>query len=169
MVSLGTLIVIIIKARNLPNKVRIGKQNPYATLSYGITKKKTSAIERGGQAPEWDQEFRFEISEEGPARLEEEAVVGPTGGVSANHAAPTSTPKEKVVPSPKLLRVACWADDARDPRIIGEGSVDLDIVLKKGTFDGGSCQSSLSLKSLTTTQQPGSRSKTRLVQLEKSI
>ena len=169
MVSLGTLIVIVIKARNLPNKVRLGKQNPYATLSYGITKKKTSAIERGGQAPEWDQEFRFEISEEGPAKLEEEAVVGPTGGVSANHAPPPATNQEKVVRSPKLLRVACWADDARDPRIIGEGVVDLDIVLKKGTFDGQLCRYSHRVLSLITPRQPGSRSKTKLVQPEKFI
>lgn len=44
---LGTLVVIVIRARNLPNRVRIGKQNAYALVVYGPHKKRTKTIERG--------------------------------------------------------------------------------------------------------------------------
>lgn len=146
--------MVIIKAKNLPNKVRIGKQNPYATVTYGINKKKTTAIERGGQAPEWDEEFRFVIPEDLNDVVPDGAIVSRTGGV---------LPVSSVVPaaaSPavgsgtgegakdtlskgsergaKILKLACWADDPRDPKLIGEAHIPLEETLKKGTKDGES-------------------------------
>lgn len=36
----------------------------------------------------------------------------------------------------KKLNVACYADDAKEPELIGECAVDIDEVLKKGEVDG---------------------------------
>jgi hypothetical protein len=38
----------------------------------------------------------------------------------------------------KSLRVACYADDAKEPEMIGECVVPIDEVLKKGEVDGES-------------------------------
>ncbi|KAL7343762.1 C2 domain-containing protein [Rhodotorula toruloides] len=114
---LGTLVVIVLRAKNLPNRVRIGKQNPYATVTYGLHKKRTDTIERGGQQPEWDAEFRFEILKDDSNSL----VVAPLA---------TGYP-----PGRRVLRIACWADDARDPKLIGEGELDIEETIKVGKFD----------------------------------
>ncbi|GJN90361.1 hypothetical protein Rhopal_003372-T1 [Rhodotorula paludigena] len=177
---LGTLVVIVIRAKNLPNKARLGKQNPYCTVTYGLHKKRTNTIERGGQQPEWDAEFRFEILKDGLGGEEQltgaGVVVNPKGGVlpaaagsatassgasiaskdgaspsaaaGAGAAAGTSKLDKRnsntlVVapvatgypPGRKVLKLACWADDSRDPKLIGEGELDLEDTLKKGRFD----------------------------------
>lgn len=41
-------------------------------------------------------------------------------------------------PVGKKLNVACYADDAKEPELIGECAVDIDDVLKKGEVDGES-------------------------------
>lgn len=150
---LGTLVVIVLRAKNLPNRVRIGKQNPYATVTYGLHKKRTSTIERGGQQPEWDAEFRFEILKDGlggeeqlaaeastlvnasggigPLPPTKEGVTASASGTSLVAASPiTGHPSGK-----KVLRIACWADDARDPKLIGEGELDIEGTIKAGTSD----------------------------------
>ncbi|BGP17786.1 hypothetical protein JCM10213_001712 [Rhodosporidiobolus nylandii] len=140
---LGTLVVIVLRAKNLPNRVRIGKQNPYATISYGLHKKRTETIPRGGQQPEWDAEFRFEILREGLGGEEqskaEGAVVNAAGGVG-----PALPAKEGQALAPqttvygsgnRVLRIACWADDAREPKLIGEGELNIEETIRKGKFD----------------------------------
>lgn len=159
---LGTLVVIVLRAKNLPNRVRIGKQNPYATVTYGLHKKRTDTIERGGQQPEWDAEFRFEILKDGlggeeQLAAEQKAVVTQKGGVlPAKSGAGTGTEaaskhekrdSNSLVVAPlatgyppgrRVLRIACWADDARDPKLIGEGELDIEETIKVGKFDGAS-------------------------------
>jgi hypothetical protein len=150
---LGTLVVIVLRAKNLPNRVRIGKQNPYATVTYGLHKKRTSTIERGGQQPEWDAEFRFEILKEGMGGEEQLAAetstlvnasggIGPLppakDGLTASVSRTSLTPATATTPYPpgkRVLRIACWADDARDPKLIGEGELDIEQTIKQGTFD----------------------------------
>lgn len=46
-------------------------------------------------------------------------------------------PVKKAAPSggKKILKIACYADDHREPDFIGEGFVDLKGVLKTGEFD----------------------------------
>ncbi|GEM08684.1 calcineurin temperature suppressor Cts1 [Rhodotorula toruloides] len=156
---LGTLVVIVLRAKNLPNRVRIGKQNPYATVTYGLHKKRTDTIERGGQQPEWDAEFRFEILKDGlggeeQLAADQKAVVTSKGGVlPANSAAGGGTDaaskhekrdSNSLVVAPlatghppgrRVLRIACWADDARDPKLIGEGELDIEETIKVGKFD----------------------------------
>ncbi|KAI0773948.1 hypothetical protein C8Q74DRAFT_1368473 [Fomes fomentarius] len=108
---IGTLIVVILKARNLPNKRHIGKQDPYCQVIFNGEKRRTKAIKRGGQHPEWDEEIRFELYEDsngkGPPKVE--------GG--------------------NYLAIACYADDPREPDLIGESKVDLTEVLTKGETD----------------------------------
>ncbi|KAI9887180.1 MAG: hypothetical protein M1823_001007 [Watsoniomyces obsoletus] len=58
---IGDLVVIIDKAKNLPNRKTIGKQDPYCAARLGKEAKKTETDKRGGQTPRWDQELRFVV------------------------------------------------------------------------------------------------------------
>jgi len=51
--EIGTLIVIIDRARNLPNRKTMGKQDPYCAARLGKEAKKTETDKRGGQTPKW--------------------------------------------------------------------------------------------------------------------
>ncbi|GAA5947429.1 hypothetical protein JCM3775_000855, partial [Rhodotorula graminis] len=155
---LGTLVCIVLRAKNLPNKARIGKQNPYCTIQYGLHKKRTATIERGGQQPEWDAEFRFEVPRDDLASLDGDddhhppAHVTRDGGVLPSSAASTTSSSSTLAkldkarpvvpplatgypPNRRVLRIACWADDARDPKLIGEGELDFEATVKSGKFD----------------------------------
>lgn len=57
----GTLIIIIMKAKNLYNKRAVSKQNPYCSVRIAKHSARTKAITRGGQAPLWDHEARFKL------------------------------------------------------------------------------------------------------------
>jgi len=50
---IGTLVVIMDRARNLPNKRTMGKQDPYCAARLGKEAKKTKTDKRGGQTPKW--------------------------------------------------------------------------------------------------------------------
>jgi hypothetical protein len=65
------------------------------------------------------------------------------------------------------MKIACFADDARDPTLIGETSVDLTEVLTKGETDGAPIQ--LPGVSSLTIRQNGFRFPPRPSMLEKSI
>ncbi|KAF8745938.1 hypothetical protein AX14_004239, partial [Amanita brunnescens Koide BX004] len=127
---IGTLIVVVLKANHLPNKRHIGKQDPYCVVSVNGEKRRTKAIKRGGQHPEWDEEIRFTLFEDNnasdqaaqkadsPARLPPKSPRGP-----------------KNIKGGKTMKVACFADDPREPDFIGEADVDLTEVLTKGETD----------------------------------
>ena len=51
--EIGTLVVVIDKAKNLPNRKTIGKQDPYCAARLGKHAKKTATDIRGGQTPKW--------------------------------------------------------------------------------------------------------------------
>ncbi|TPX06748.1 uncharacterized protein E0L32_002244 [Thyridium curvatum] len=59
--EIGTLVLIIDRAKNLPNRKTIGKQDPYCAARLGKEAKKTKTDIRGGQTPRWDQELRFTV------------------------------------------------------------------------------------------------------------
>ncbi|KAG9248147.1 hypothetical protein BJ878DRAFT_489674 [Calycina marina] len=59
--EIGTLVVIVDRAKNLPSRKSIGKQNPYCAARLGKEAKKTETDRRGGQTPKWDQELRFTV------------------------------------------------------------------------------------------------------------
>ncbi|KAF8138187.1 hypothetical protein EV363DRAFT_1445093 [Boletus edulis] len=128
--EIGTLIAVVLKAKNLPNKRHIGKQAPYCLVTLNEERRRTKVIKRGGQHPEWDEEFRFTIYEDVEAGLVRSAP--------GSHTPPPLPPKKK---SPKkikggnFMRLQCYADDARDPDFIGEALVDLTEALTKGETD----------------------------------
>ncbi|CAO1603074.1 hypothetical protein XANCAGTX0491_006666 [Xanthoria calcicola] len=61
--EIGTLVVIVDRAKNLPNRKTMGKQDPYCAARLGKEAKKTDTDKRGGQTPKWDQELRFTVHE----------------------------------------------------------------------------------------------------------
>ncbi|KAI0676851.1 hypothetical protein C8Q78DRAFT_1065553 [Trametes maxima] len=129
---IGTLIVVILKARNLPNKRHIGKQDPYCQVIFNGEKRRTKAIKRGGQHPEWDEEIRFELfgdTDDIPHIPELSDGPPPPPPPKSNSKGP---PKVK---GGKFMSVACFAEDPREPDLIGETKVDLTEVLTKGETD----------------------------------
>ncbi|KAI0171054.1 hypothetical protein BJ166DRAFT_494928 [Pestalotiopsis sp. NC0098] len=58
---IGTLVLIVDRAKNLPNRKTIGKQDPYCAARLGKEAQKTTTDVRGGQTPKWDQELRFPV------------------------------------------------------------------------------------------------------------
>ncbi|KAG9045152.1 hypothetical protein FS837_006951 [Tulasnella sp. UAMH 9824] len=129
--KLGTLVVVVLKAKNLPNKRHIGKQDPYCVLKLDDQTRRTKAVKRGGQHPEWDDELRFPIYE----TAEEELTK--TGG-KGDGDAPPPPPKDGAKakkPSKRIMNLLCYADDPREPDLIGEATVDLTEALTKGEMD----------------------------------
>jgi Ca2+-dependent lipid-binding protein len=51
--DIGTLVVIVDRAKNLPNRKSVGKQDPYCAARLGKEAKKTETDRRGGQTPKW--------------------------------------------------------------------------------------------------------------------
>lgn len=51
--EIGTLVLIVDRAKNLPNRKTIGKQDPYVAARLGKEAKKTTTDIRGGQTPRW--------------------------------------------------------------------------------------------------------------------
>lgn len=146
--------------RNLPDKSRFGKQDPFCTITVNEKKQRTKAIKRGGQHPEWDEEFRFTImedvedvlfrSESQPDGLSAStSQVGtssnePQQGVTTTAALANKSRKGPLSKKGgKSMKVACWADDSKEPEMISECVVNIDEVLKQGEEDGElsrSCQ-----------------------------
>ncbi|RPD61943.1 hypothetical protein L226DRAFT_613288 [Lentinus tigrinus ALCF2SS1-7] len=126
---IGTLIVVILKARNLPNKRHIGKQDPFCQVIFNGEKRRTKAIKRGGQHPEWDEEIRFELFEDTDELPHVPGADPPPPPPKSNGKGP---PKVK---GGNHLALSCYADDPREPDLIGESKVDLTEVLTKGETD----------------------------------
>ncbi|THH33776.1 hypothetical protein EUX98_g419 [Antrodiella citrinella] len=129
--EVGTLIAVILKARNLPNKRHIGKQDPYCTIAFNGEKRRTKAIKRGGQHPEWDEEIRFTLYED----MSVEPIT-----VNQDGTPPPPPPKKEdrgpvKIKGGKAMALACYAEDMREPDLIGETKVDLSEVLSKGETD----------------------------------
>lgn len=115
--------------RNLPNKRHIGKQDPYCTVEHNGHTRRTKAIKRGGQHPEWDEEVRFSLLEDPNA---------PAAHAGTDPDAPLPPPKKpgEDILGGKSMKIACYAEYMRDPEFIGETQVDLTEVLTKGETDG---------------------------------
>ena len=59
--ELGTLVVVVLKAKNLHDRHSFYKQDPYTKITLNGKTSKTEADVKGGQRPEWDAEFRFPV------------------------------------------------------------------------------------------------------------
>ncbi|TFL00564.1 hypothetical protein BDV98DRAFT_569216 [Pterulicium gracile] len=130
---IGTLVAVVLKARNLPNKRHIGKQSPYCALNFNGEKQRTKAIKKGGQHPEWDEEVRFSIY---AADVNDDFEIVP----HPNGSAPPPPPKEDTKGPRKVkggtqMKLHCFADDPREPEVIGETVVDISEVLTTGETD----------------------------------
>ncbi|KAG9003363.1 hypothetical protein FRB94_003186 [Tulasnella sp. JGI-2019a] len=130
--KIGTVVVVILKAKNLPNKRHIGKQDPYCVLKLNGETRRTNAVKRGGQHPEWDEELRFPVYESVEDEL---ARTAGNGDVP-----PPPPPKDGAAPTPKkkakqIMNLHCYADDPREPDLIGDTTVDLTEALTKGEID----------------------------------
>ncbi|GMK59799.1 hypothetical protein CspeluHIS016_0900160 [Cutaneotrichosporon spelunceum] len=138
---LGTLVVVVGTARNLPNKSRFGKQDPFCTVQIGNMKRKTQPIKRGGQHPEWDEELRFPIHEDVDDMLAASTSKplpgepGQPGVVTPQSMASKSRKPAAKKASARVMKVAVWADDIKEPELIGEVTVGFDNVLVKGEVD----------------------------------
>ncbi|KAG0296592.1 hypothetical protein BGZ98_000884 [Dissophora globulifera] len=53
---IGELIIIPIQGRDLPNRERFGKQNPFILFKLGNVSRRTSTDVRGGQRPRWNDD-----------------------------------------------------------------------------------------------------------------
>ncbi|KAI5969293.1 hypothetical protein CANMA_001613 [Candida margitis] len=60
----GTLVIMVVRAKHLPNRRKLDKQSPYVVVRLGTTAKKTKSDFRAGQTPEWTHEIRFDITRE---------------------------------------------------------------------------------------------------------
>ncbi|EIW82210.1 hypothetical protein CONPUDRAFT_103096 [Coniophora puteana RWD-64-598 SS2] len=128
--EIGTLIVVILKARNLVNKRHFGKQDPYCAATLNGDTRRTKAVKRGGQHPEWDEEFRFTIFED----VEDELARTAHGSDTPPPPPPKKASKKKIKGG-KTMRLSCYSDEPRDPELIGEALVNLTEVLTRGETD----------------------------------
>ena len=119
------------KQQHLPNKRHIGKQDPYCSITLNGEKRKTRAIKRGGQRPEWDEELRFTLYEDADDHTP------PANGETPPPPPPKDNKRKKKIKGGNMMAIACYADDPKDPELIGETEVDLTEVLIKGEKDGG--------------------------------
>lgn len=156
---LGELTVVILRARNLQDKSKVGKQSPYAVVTYEGDRKRTAAKKKGGQHPEWDEEVRFRIYEDaedivrrpvraphssdppvapdslnGTPSRESSASSSGVGGRTGGSSLPP-IPGEVRMPARKSMTVQIFADDAKEPKLVGEAVVDLSQVIKSGEHD----------------------------------
>ncbi|KAJ7228839.1 hypothetical protein GGX14DRAFT_538898 [Mycena pura] len=124
--EIGTLIVIVLKAQHLPNKRNIGKQDPYCSVAVNGEKQRTKVLKRGGQHPEWDDELRFTLYEDDSV-----TTTGP------NSTPPPPPPKDgkRKIKGGSIMKLSCFADDPREPDLIGQADVDLTEVLTTGETD----------------------------------
>ena len=51
--EIGTLVLIVDRGKNLPNRRTMGKQSAYCAARLGKEAKKTDTDKRGGQTPKW--------------------------------------------------------------------------------------------------------------------
>jgi len=97
-------------------------------------KRRTKAIRRGGQHPEWDEEIRFTLFEDVSDIMDRTA----TGSRTPPLPPPKDDKEARKIKGGKFMKLACFADDTREPDLIGEANVDLTEVLTKGETDGES-------------------------------
>ena len=110
--ELGTLVVVVLKARNLNDK-HFWKQDVYAKISLPTTSspsplvKSTQVDVKGGQHPVWDEEIRMSVSRD-------------AGAANKN----------------RVMEVTCWSKEHKNDDLLGTGTIDISDTLRTGEFDG---------------------------------
>ncbi len=120
--QIGTLVVVILKARNL-NNVSFYKQSPYVLVRFGGGGQRTKEDYKGGQHPVWDEEIRFPVFRSSQEQLKKG--------------------------EPLTLGVGVYTKGTKrmDERL-GEGEVRINEVLDTREFDGRLCRPFLNLSEL---------------------
>lgn len=98
--------------------------------------RRTKAVKRGGQHPEWDDELRFPLYETVEEELARTNVSGSGSGTTPPPPPPKDGASKSKKPQKRIIHLSCYADDPREPDFIGECSVDLTESLSKGETDG---------------------------------
>ncbi|KAL7414663.1 C2 domain-containing protein [Mrakia frigida] len=135
--KLGELVVVVLRARHLTN-VKLSKQDPYCSLTINTEKRRTAAIKKGGQHPEWDEQLKFDIYEDMQDQLLRTSTSSKSSGDPDSLGKSSGAKKEgkKVFEKgAKTMRVACYADAPREPELIGEAVFDLAKALNTGEDD----------------------------------
>ncbi|KAG2203033.1 hypothetical protein INT47_013249 [Mucor saturninus] len=60
---IGELVIVAYKARHLPERELVGKQDPFVVFRLGEVTKKTKTDLRGGQHPTWDDQVNLPVPE----------------------------------------------------------------------------------------------------------
>ncbi|KAF7424256.1 hypothetical protein PC9H_009562 [Pleurotus ostreatus] len=68
---LGTLIIVVLKAKNLPDPHSFYKSDVYTQVSLNNESKSTPVDVKGGQHPVWDAELRFPVMKDSAAKFRE--------------------------------------------------------------------------------------------------
>jgi hypothetical protein len=110
----------------------IHRQDPYCALQVGKELRRTKPLKRGGQHPEWDEEVRFPIVED----TEDILVRTGNGEDNVPPPVPSKEPDEPKFNKKRKMRLSCYADDPREPELIGDITINLEDVLTKGETDG---------------------------------
>ncbi|KAF8915055.1 C2 domain-containing protein, partial [Mucidula mucida] len=113
--QVGTLVVVVLKAKNLPDKHVVSKQNPYTKITYDGQTLITAVDKRGGQHPVWDEELRFTVHVDAPTLAEDGSVITP--------GLPTS------------MDISLWANEGDHADLLGGTVIDVADTLKRGEFD----------------------------------
>lgn len=109
-------------------------------MALNTDRKRTQTVKKGGQTPEWDAELRFEVWQDMQDELQSEITA--TGGVrpaAAQDPAKQRANKANSASGKKVLNISVWADDPKDPDLVGDATVDLTEPLKLGEWDGAFC------------------------------
>ncbi|EIN03767.1 hypothetical protein PUNSTDRAFT_77696, partial [Punctularia strigosozonata HHB-11173 SS5] len=67
MTEIGTLVIVVLKAKDLPDK-HFYKQDVFAQVTLNGTSKRTKLDVKGGQHPLWDEEIRFPVYKDTTAK-----------------------------------------------------------------------------------------------------
>ena len=119
--------------RHLTN-IKMSKQDPYCSLTINGEKRRTAAIKKGGQHPEWDEQVKFDIYEDMHDQLSRTKEDQDSLGKSTSS---TRRERRKVFDKGShTMRVACYADAPREPELIGEAVFDLAKALNTGEDEG---------------------------------
>ncbi|GHJ85401.1 hypothetical protein NliqN6_1803 [Naganishia liquefaciens] len=124
---LGELAIVVIRAQHLSDRSKIGKHHPYVVLKYGNNSVKTPVVKKGGQHPTFDAEVRFKITED-----TEDIITRQPDSSDKDTVAPK---KGRRMPKNKSMVLSVYADDPKEPKLVGETVVDLTTVFEKCEHD----------------------------------
>ncbi|TCD70268.1 hypothetical protein EIP91_004169 [Steccherinum ochraceum] len=144
--ELGTLIIVVLKAKDLPNTKTIGRQETYCVVSFDGQHRFTKTAKRSGQHPEWDEEIRFVLyedldlprTEEGSVKEQEESILLSSVPAKSQPSKEERRPTKPRIKGGDHIVLECYADGGtRKPEgiLIGQTVIDLTQAVTTGETD----------------------------------